>query len=101
MAENTLGRLSLEGTESVFRNDILPDYPPTTMMPAERPRLILLAPSAGKAAVLIANDAEREHSASNRVPFRAPVRQQHGRVVAVGDDVRTGIWRDCRRRSAA
>ena len=54
------GPLSPERNESIFRNDILPDYLPETTRQAERPRMILLGgqPGAGKTAVLIASHAE-------------------------------------------
>lgn len=60
------GSLSPERNERVFRNDILPDHMPTTMTPAERPRLMLLGgqPDASKTAVLNATHAELEHSRS-------------------------------------
>lgn len=78
MAEDQAsGPLSRERNDSIFRNDILPDYLPTTMMPAERPRLILLGgqPGAGKTAVLIASHAELEQSGST--------------IRIVGDDLRS------------
>ncbi|WP_460233340.1 zeta toxin family protein [Agrobacterium radiobacter] len=78
MAEDqSSGPLSRERNESIFRNDILPDYLPTTMTPAERPRLILLGgqPGAGKTAVLIASHAELEQSGSA--------------IRIVGDDLRS------------
>lgn len=61
MAEETVsGLLSPEKNESIFRNDIVQDYLPDAMRPAQRPRLILLGgqPGAGKTAVLIASHAE-------------------------------------------
>ncbi|OBZ97498.1 zeta toxin (plasmid) [Pararhizobium polonicum] len=78
MAEDqTSGPLSPERNERIFRNDVLPDYLPATMTPAERPRLILLGgqPGAGKTAVLIASHAELEHTGST--------------IRIVGDDLRT------------
>jgi len=58
------GPLSLERNESIFRNDILPDYLPDGIGRAGRPRLILLGgqPGAGKTAVLIASHAELDRS---------------------------------------
>lgn len=60
MAEEASGPLSPERNESIFRNDIFPDYLPETMRPAARPRMILLGgqPGAGKTAVLIASQTE-------------------------------------------
>jgi predicted kinase len=78
MAEDqTSGPLSPERNESIFRNDVLPDYLPATVTPAERPRLILLGgqPGAGKTAVLIASHSELEHTGST--------------IRIVGDDLRT------------
>ncbi|MET3616041.1 hypothetical protein ABID16_004390 [Rhizobium aquaticum] len=78
MAEDQAsGPLSPERNESIFRNDILPDYLPMTMTPAERPRLIVLGgqPGAGKTGVLIASHAELEHSGSA--------------IRIVGDDLRS------------
>lgn len=78
MAEDQAsGPLSPERNESIFRKDILPDYLPTTMTPAERPRLIVLGgqPGAGKTGVLIASHAELEHSDSA--------------IRIVGDDLRS------------
>lgn len=77
MVAEASGPLSPERNESIFRNDILPDYLPETMRPAERPRLILLGgqPGAGKTAVLIASHAELE---------------QYGSTIRiVGDDLRS------------
>lgn len=56
--------LSPERNDSIFRNDILPDYLPEAMRRVDRPRLILLGgqPGAGKMAVLIASHAELEQS---------------------------------------
>ncbi len=75
--EHESGPLSLERNESIFRNDILPDYLPTTMTPAERPRLIVLGgqSGAGKTGVLIASHAELEQSGSA--------------IRIVGDDLRS------------
>lgn len=75
--EATSGLLSPERNESIFRNDILPDYLPVAMRPAEHPRLILLGgqPGAGKTAVLIASHAELEQSGST--------------IRIVGDDLRS------------
>lgn len=58
------GPLSLARNESIFRNDVLPDYLPDTMGRVGRPRLILLGgqPGAGKTAVLIASHAELDRS---------------------------------------
>lgn len=78
MAEETVsGLLSLAKNESIFRNDIVPDYLPEATRPAERPRLILLGgqPGAGKTAVLIASHAELEQSGST--------------IRIVGDDLRS------------
>ncbi|NTE68129.1 BID domain-containing protein [Agrobacterium tumefaciens] len=78
MAEDQAsGPLSPERNESIFRNDILPDYLPPTMTPAERRRLIVLGgqPGAGKTGVLIASHAELEQSGSA--------------IRIVGDDLRS------------
>ncbi|WLS00656.1 zeta toxin family protein [Shinella sumterensis] len=78
MAEDqATGPLSPERNESIFRNDILPDYLPATMIPAERPRMILLGgqPGAGKTAVLIASQAELDQSGPT--------------IRIVGDDLRS------------
>lgn len=77
MAEEVSGPLSPERNESIFRNDILPDYLPEAMGATGRPRLILLGgqPGAGKTAVLIASHAELEQSGST--------------VRIVGDDLRS------------
>ncbi|HEV7247565.1 MAG TPA: zeta toxin family protein [Shinella sp.] len=78
MAEDQAsGSLSLERNESIFRNDILPDYLPHEMGRAGRPRLILLGgqPGAGKTAVLIASHAELERSGPT--------------IRIVGDDLRS------------
>lgn len=71
------GPLSLARNESIFRNDILPDYLPETMRPAGRPRMILLGgqPGAGKTAVLIASHAELDQSGPT--------------IRIVGDDLRS------------
>jgi hypothetical protein len=71
------GPLSPERNESIFRNDILPDYLPETMRPAARPRMILLGgqPGAGKTAVLIASQTELEQSGPT--------------IRIVGDDLRS------------
>jgi hypothetical protein len=78
MAEDqATGPLSPERNESIFRNDILPDYLPATMTPAEHPRMILLGgqPGAGKTAVLIASQAELDQSGPS--------------IRIVGDDLRS------------
>lgn len=78
MAEDqATGPLSPERNESIFRNDILPDYLPATMTPAARPRMILLGgqPGAGKTAVLIASQAELDRSGPT--------------IRIVGDDLRS------------
>ncbi|MGQ3254252.1 zeta toxin family protein, partial [Agrobacterium sp.] len=78
MAEETVsGLLSPEKNESIFRNDIVQDYLPDAMRPAQRPRLILLGgqPGAGKTAVLIASHAELEQSGST--------------IRIIGDDLRS------------
>jgi hypothetical protein len=69
--------LSLERNESIFRNDILPDYLPDGIGRAGRPRLILLGgqPGAGKTAVLIASHAELDRSGPT--------------IRIVGDDLRS------------
>ncbi len=71
------GPLSLERNESIFRNDILPDYLPDGTGRAGRPRLILLGgqPGAGKTAVLIASHAELDRSGPT--------------IRIVGDDLRS------------
>lgn len=71
------GPLSPETNESIFRNDILPDYLPETMKPAGRPQMILLGgqPGAGKTAVLIASHAELDQSGPT--------------IRIVGDDLRS------------
>lgn len=71
------GPLSLERNESIFRNDILPDYLPDGIGRARRPRLILLGgqPGAGKTAVLIASHAELDRSGPT--------------IRIVGDDLRS------------
>ena len=71
------GPLSLARNESIFRNDILPDYLPEAMRPAGRPRMILLGgqPGAGKTAVLIASQTELEQSGPT--------------IRIVGDDLRS------------
>lgn len=71
------GPLSLERNESIFRNDILPDYLPQEVGRAGRPRLIMLGgqPGAGKTAVLIASHAELEQSGPT--------------IRIVGDDLRS------------
>lgn len=78
MAEDQAsGPLSPERNESIFRNDILPDYLPETMRQAERPRMILLGgqPGAGKTAVLIASHAELDQTGPT--------------IRIVGDDLRS------------
>lgn len=78
MAEDQAsGPLSLERNESIFRNDILPDYLPHEMGRAVRPHLILLGgqPGAGKTAVLTASHAELERSGPT--------------IRIVGDDLRS------------
>lgn len=78
MAENQAsGPLSPERNESIFRNDILPDYLPATMTSAARPRMILLGgqPGAGKTAVLIASQTELEQAGPT--------------IRIVGDDLRS------------
>lgn len=77
MAEEVSGPLSPERNESIFRNDIVPDYLQDAMRAVGRPRLILLGgqPGAGKTAVLIASHAELEQSGAT--------------VRAVGDDLRS------------
>ena len=78
MAEDqATGPLSPERNESIFRNDILPDYLPATMTPAARPRMILLGgqPGAGKTAVLIASQAELDQAGPT--------------IRIVGDDLRS------------
>jgi predicted ABC-type ATPase len=77
MAEATTGALSPEKNESIFRNDILPDYLPETMHAVQRPRLILLGgqPGAGKTAVLIASHGELTRSGAT--------------IRIVGDDLRS------------
>jgi len=78
MAEDQAsGPLSLERNESIFRNDILPDYLPAAIERAGRPRLILLGgqPGAGKTAVLIASHVELEQSGPT--------------IRIVGDDLRS------------
>ncbi|QTG16986.1 BID domain-containing protein (plasmid) [Agrobacterium tumefaciens] len=78
MAEDQeAGPLSLERNESIFRNDILPDYLPEGVGRAWRPRLILLGgqPGAGKTAVLIASHAELDRSGPT--------------IRIVGDDLRS------------
>jgi hypothetical protein len=76
-ADQASGPLSPERNESIFRNDILPDYLPETMRQAERPRMILLGgqPGAGKTAVLIASHAELDQTGST--------------IRIVGDDLRS------------
>lgn len=76
-ADQASGPLAPERNESIFRNDIIPDYLPGTITPTERPRLILLGgqPGAGKTAVLIASHAELEQSGAT--------------VRIVGDDLRS------------
>lgn len=71
------GPLSPERNESIFRNDILPDYLPDGVGRAGRPRLILLGgqPGAGKTAVLIASHAELDRSGPT--------------IRIVGDDLRS------------
>ncbi|HCL63609.1 MAG TPA: zeta toxin [Rhizobium sp.] len=71
------GPLSPARNESIFRNDILPDYLPDGMGRAGRPRLILLGgqPGAGKTAVLIASHAELDRAGPT--------------IRIVGDDLRT------------
>jgi hypothetical protein len=78
MAEDQAsGPLSLERNESIFRNDILPDYLPDGIGWVGRPRLILLGgqPGAGKTAVLIASHAELDRSGPT--------------IRIVGDDLRS------------
>lgn len=78
MAEDQAsGPLSLDRNESIFRNDILPDYLPDGIGRAGRPRLILLGgqPGAGKTAVLIASNAELDRSGPT--------------IRIVGDDLRS------------
>lgn len=78
MAEDQeFGPLSLERNESIFRNEILPDYLPDGIGRAGRPRLILLGgqPGAGKTAVLIASHAELDRSGPT--------------IRIVGDDLRS------------
>lgn len=78
MAEDQeAGPLSLERNESIFRNDILPDYLPDGVGRAGQPRLILLGgqPGAGKTAVLIASHAELDRSGPT--------------IRIVGDDLRS------------
>jgi hypothetical protein len=71
------GLLSSEKNESIFRNDVLPDYLPEGMGRAGRPRLILLGgqPGAGKTAVLLASHAELDRAGPT--------------IRIVGDDLRT------------
>ncbi|TQN59178.1 AAA family ATPase [Agrobacterium tumefaciens] len=71
------GPLSMERNESIFRNDILPDYLPDGIHRAGQPRLILLGgqPGAGKTAVLIASHAELDRSGPT--------------IRIVGDDLRS------------
>ena len=71
------GPLSLERNESIFRNDILPDYLPHEVGRAGQSRLVLLGgqPGAGKTAVLIASHAELEQSGPT--------------IRIVGDDLRS------------
>lgn len=71
------GTLSLERNESIFRNDILPDYLPGGIGGAGESRLILLGgqPGAGKTAVLIASHAELDRSGPT--------------IRIVGDDLRS------------
>ena len=78
MAEDQAsGPLSPERNESIFRNDILPDYLPETMRQADRPRMILLGgqPGAGKTAVLIASHAKLDQTGPT--------------IRIVGDDLRS------------
>lgn len=77
MVEDQAGPLSLARNESIFRNDVLPDYLPDGMGRAWRPRLILLGgqPGAGKTAVLIASHAELDRAGPT--------------IRIVGDDLRT------------
>ena len=78
MAEDQAsGPLSPERNESIFRNDILPDYLPETMRQAGRPRMILLGgqPGAGKTAVLIASHVELDEAGTT--------------IRIVGDDLRS------------
>lgn len=75
--DQATGPLSPERNESIFRNDILPDYLPEMMKSAGRPRMILLGgqPGAGKTAVLVASHAELEQSGPT--------------IRIVGDDLRS------------
>lgn len=78
MAEDQAsGPLSPERNESIFRNDILPDYLPEAMRQAGRPRMILLGgqPGAGKTAVLIASHVELDEAGMT--------------IRIVGDDLRS------------
>ncbi|WP_313195227.1 zeta toxin family protein [Shinella zoogloeoides] len=76
-ADQASGPLSPESNESIFRNDILPDYLPETMRRAGRPRMILLGgqPGAGKTAVLIASHVELDEAGPT--------------IRIVGDDLRS------------
>jgi ABC-type ATPase involved in cell division len=76
--------LSRETNESIFRNDILPDYLPETMRRVDRPRLILLGgqPGAGKTAVLIASHTELEQSSSTIRIVGDDLRSYHPRFLA-------------------
>jgi hypothetical protein len=76
--------LSPETNESIFRNDILPDYLPETMRRVDRPRLILLGgqPGAGKTAVLIASHTELEQSSSTIRIVGDDLRSYHPRFLA-------------------
>lgn len=78
------GPLSPETNESIFRNDILPDYLPEAMRSGERPRLILLGgqPGAGKTAVLIASHVQLEQSGSTVRIVGDDLRSYHPRFLA-------------------
>lgn len=77
MAEAASALLSPERNESIFLNDILPDYLQAAMRDVDRPRLILLGrqPGAGNTAVLIASHSELQQSGST--------------IRIVGDDLRS------------
>ncbi|UNZ54132.1 zeta toxin family protein [Agrobacterium tumefaciens] len=71
------GPLPMERSESIFRNDIMPDYLPDGFGRAGQPRLILVGgqPGAGKTAVLIGSHAELDRSGPT--------------IRIVGDDLRS------------
>ncbi|TIX93514.1 zeta toxin family protein [Rhizobium sp. P44RR-XXIV] len=79
------GPLSLERNESIFRNDILPDYLPDGIGRAGRPRLILLGgqPGAGKTAVLIASHAELDRSGTTIRIVGDDLRSYHPQFLAI------------------